>query len=147
MSRIASLLLVAATAWSIACAPADRTLRVERFIEGGDAARFDPFDRTITDATSVARIEDALLALHPAPSPDDRFCPISWGLRYRFSFTRPFALTRTAILEADGCRVAHLDLLDRRDTTESFWALLAEGLGLYTRGNDLFPLPREMRRP
>ncbi len=146
MSRVGSVLLVIATIWSVACAPAGRTLHVERFVEGGDASRFDPFDRTITDAAMVRRIEDALLALRPITGPE-RFCPISWGLRYRLTFAKPLGLARTAIVEADGCREAHLDPLDRRDTTESFWALLADGLGLYTRGNDLFPLPREMRRP
>ncbi len=129
-----------------ACLPSDRTLHVERFVESGDPSHFDPFDRTITDAAMVGRIEDALLALNPVRS-GERFCPISWGLRYRLTFTRPLGLTRTAVLEADGCREAHLGPFDRRETTESFWALLADGLGLYTRGNDLFPLPREMRRP
>jgi hypothetical protein len=145
VSRVASFLLVAMSL-AIACAPADRTLHVERFVEGSDPTRFDPFDRTITDAAMVARVEEALLALRPITGPE-RFCPISWGLRYRLTFTKPLGLTRTAIIEADGCREAHLDPLDRRETTESFWALLADGLGLYTRGNDLFPLPREMRRP
>jgi hypothetical protein len=144
--RAGVLLLTLGLGMTAACAPSDQTLHIERFVESGDPSRFDPFDRTITDAAMVGGIEDALLALHPLRS-GDRFCPISWGLRYRLTFTKPFGLTRTAILEADGCREAHLDALDRRETTESFWALLAEGLGLYTRGNDLFPLPREMRRP
>src|SRR5438445_12287443 len=98
---------------SIACAPADRTLRVVRFVEDTDPARFDPFDRTITDSDMVARIEDALMSLPLAPNAG-RFCPIAWGLRYRLTFAKLFGLTRTAVLEADGCREAVLGPFDRR---------------------------------
>jgi hypothetical protein len=51
-----------------------------------------------------------------------------------------------AIIEADECRSAHLGPSDVRSTSDSFWARLAGALGLYTRGDDLFPLPLDMRR-
>lgn len=86
-----------------------------------------------------------MLALRPQ-LPGDYFCPISFGLRYRLTFDAGPKATRVVILEGGGCRVAHLDALTERATTESFWAELAGALGLYTRGNDLFPLPRDLAR-
>ena len=78
--------------------------------------------------------------------PAETFCPISWGMSYRLVFANRGGPTLVATVEADGCRYAYLGPADRRATTESFWARLAGALGFYTRGNDLFPLPRDMRR-
>jgi hypothetical protein len=144
---IRAALTVVAVVIATACAPAPDTLRVERVLEDGAVGRFDPFDRTATDAAMVRELHDALLALPAAPlGVNSTFCPISWGLGYRLTFARTGTTTRVAVLEADGCRYAHLGPTDRRATTESFWARLAGALGLYTRGSDLFPLPIEMRR-
>jgi len=128
------------------CSPVPDLLRVERVLEGSAVGRFEPFDRTITDPATVRAINDALVALPRAPSVQyEPFCPIAWGLRYRLTFMRASSTIDVATLEADGCRYAHIGLTDRRTTTESFWALLAGSLGFYTRGQDLFPLPSDMR--
>lgn len=128
----------------IGCAPTQPdTLRVERVLTDQAIGRFEPFDRTITDAAAVKQIRDTLRALPAAPSGEDQpFCPIAWGLRYRLTFSRAAAPPDVAMIEADGCRYAHLGVTDRRATTESFWAQLAGGLGFATRGNDLFPVPK-----
>ena len=129
----------------MSCVPAPTTLRVERFTaDPAETDRFDSFDRTIVDGAVVAEIKDALFALPLAR--EDSFCPISWGLRYRLTFAGSLGTVTSAVVEADGCRWAQLGPSDVRQTDESFWAKLAAALGFYTRGNDLFPLPREMRR-
>ena len=142
--RAAFLLLFVAAALA-ACIPAPTTLRVERFLElPADATQFEPFDRAIGDAQLVSELKDDLFNLPVAR--EDVFCPIAWGLRYRLTFGGPAGTTTTAVLEGDGCRFAHLGPTDVRATNEAFWAKLAGALGFYTRGNDLFPLPRQMRR-
>jgi hypothetical protein len=143
-AAVAILALLIATA----CTQAPDTLRIERVLEDAAVGRFDPLDRTVTDAATVRDIHDALVALPAAPrGGNEPFCPISWGLGYRLTFAHTGTTTRVAVLEADGCRYAHLSPTDRRTTTESLWAALAGALGYYTRGNELFPLPTEMRRP
>jgi hypothetical protein len=133
-----------AAALLVACSHAPTTLRVERFVESSaNAAQFEAFDRTISDAALVSEIKDDLFDLPAAEQ--DVFCPIAWGLRYRLTFSGWMGTSTVAVLEGDGCRFAHLGL-EVRATNESFWAKLAGALGLYTRGNDLFPLPRDMRR-
>jgi hypothetical protein len=132
-------------ALGVACAPQPQTLHLQRFTEGSAISRFEPLDRTITDPAVVRQLYDAVSALPPKP-PGDYFCPISFGLRHRLTFDAGPKATRVAILEGDGCRVAHLDAFTQRATTESFWAELAGALGLHTRGDDLFPLPRDIAR-
>ena len=129
----------------INCTPSQPdTLRVERVLVDQAIGRFEPFDQTITDAAGVKQIHDTLLALPAAPSgQNEPFCPIAWGLRYRPTFARAAAPLGVVVIEADGCRYAYLGATDRRATTESFWAQLAGGLGFYTRGNDLFPMPKD----
>ena len=104
---------------------------------------FEPLDRTVTDAAAAAQLLATIDALPTARA--DVFCAAGFGLRYRLEFAA-IPLPRTIIVEGDGCRLAHLGPLDVRETTEAFWAQLASALGLYTRGNDLFPLPNGMRR-
>jgi len=99
--------------------------RAHRSRRRSAVSRFEPLDRTITDPVVVGALYRAILAL-PAKPPSDNFCPLSFGLRYRLTFESGPKATRA--------------------TTESFWAELAGGLGLYTRGNDLFPLPRDLAR-
>ena len=138
------LLLVA----SVSCSPAPDTLRVERVLVGTAIGRFDPFDRTVTDGAAIARVHETVRGFMPAPSgPGEAFCPIAWGLSYRLTFASHGRTTDSLVVDADGCRYAHLSPDDRRWTTESFWAQLAGALGFYTRGSDLFPMPKEMRRP
>ncbi len=143
MTRV--VLAALAVAVTVACAPEPQTLHVQRFTENSAVSRFEPLDRTITDPAVVRQLYDAVLALPPKP-PGNYFCPISFGLRYRLTFAAGPKATRVVILEGDGCRVAHLDALAERATTESFWAELSGALGLYTRGNDLFPLPSDLAR-
>jgi hypothetical protein len=134
-----------AVALAVACEAQPQSLRVQRFTDASAVSRFEPLDRTITDPAVVHELYDAVWALRPKP-PGDYFCPISFGLRYRLTFAAGPKATREVILEGDGCRVAHLDASTERATTESFWAELAGALGLSTRGNDLFPLPRDLAR-
>ena len=140
-------LLLVALAFTACSAPPD-SLRVERLLRGTAVGQFEPFDRTISDATAVADLEAVVRSLPVAPYVPgaETFCPISWGMSYRLAFANSGGPTLVANVEADGCRYAYLGPADRRATTESFWARLAGALGFYTRGNDLFPLPRDMRR-
>ena len=137
-----TLSIVALAALVVACVPAQQTLRVSRFTVMAGINDFDAFDRTIADETSVRELSAAIDALPPARA--NTFCPIAFGLRYSLDFKG--ATTRTVVVEGDGCRLAHLSPTDVRATNEAFWAQLAGALGLYTRGNDLFPLPKGMHR-
>ena|SRR5438445_10785540 len=140
-----ALVLVSAL---VACDRAPTALHVQRVLVHTAVGQFEPLDRTITDVSVVADLDAVVRALPPAPyTPGaETFCPISWGLRYQLTFTHSSDPTLIATVEADGCRYAYLGPTDRRATTESFWAGLAAALGYYTRGNDLFPLPNDMRR-
>ena len=144
MRRAIFAAIALATSVALACGPSPAVLRVERFTEHG-ASRFDPLDLTISDVAVVHGLYDATLSLAHTPM-GERFCPISWGLRYRLTFTATPKNVTTIVLEGDGCREAHLGPFDRRETNESYWAMLAGALGFSTRGNDLFPLPFDMRR-
>ena len=145
MTRGPALALVLILGMLVAGAPPAMSLRVQRFAVDPPTSHFAPFDRTITDAAAVRELEQMLRALPPAFI-GERFCGIGGGLRYRLTFTGTPTTSSVAIIEGDGCREAHLGPFERRSTTDSFWAALAGALGLYTRGNDLFPLPLEMSR-
>jgi hypothetical protein len=144
--RQRALLLTFAIAALSACAAPATSLRVERFAEDPAESHFVPLNRTIADAATVARLEELVRSLPPAPTMGFG-CGIGGGLRYRLTFRGTPKTSLTAIVAGDGCRVTHLGPFDRRATTETFWAELAGALGFYTRGNDLFPLPREMGGP
>ena len=126
------------------CAQAPDSLRVERVLVGVAVGEFEPFDRVVTNPDDVRDLERMVRDLPPAP--ELRYCAIAWGLRYRLTFAHEASPTLVAIVEADGCRELLIGAADRRMTTEEFWARLAGALGFYTRGNDLFPLPKSMRR-
>jgi hypothetical protein len=128
-----------------ACAPPVTSLRVQRFAADPAASHFEPFDRTITDASAVNELAQQLRTLPPAFA-GDRFCGMGGGLRYRLTVAGTPKTSFVANVEGDGCREAHLGPFERRSTTDSFWATLAGALGLDTRGHDLFPLPLEMVR-
>jgi hypothetical protein len=140
--HVLALILIVGTL--SACAPPPTSLRVERFAADPTASHFETLDRTITDPAAVRELSHMLRTL-PAAFAGDRFCGIGGGLRYRLTFAGTPKTSFVAIIEGDGCREAHLGSFDRRSTTESFWATLAGALGLYTRGNDLFPLPLAWR--
>ena len=144
--RQRTLLLVLAIVALSACAIPPASLLVARFAEYPDQSHFVPLDRTITDPAKVAQLEDLVRSLPPVP-PGEFHCGIGGGLRYRLTFRSTPKTSLVATIEGDGCRLAHLGPFDRRQTTETFWATLAGALGFYTRGNDLFQLPREMRGP
>lgn len=129
------------------CVPASPdSLRVERVLVDSAIGQFDPLDRTVTDAQTVQQLHDLVLALPRVTGPES-FCPIAWGLHYRLTFAQQGRTTNVVVVEADGCRYAYLSPTDRRWTTESFWAQLAGALGFYTRGHDLFPLPKNRQGP
>lgn len=106
-----------------------------------------PLPHEVPDAAKWVVSDPALIrAIHHAiddmPRVDESryWCPISYGVRYRLAFARPGA-NFVATAEADGCRFVHQPLGDVRQSSATFWDLLAGAMGVRTA--DLFRHPQD----
>ena len=125
-----------------ACAPAADSFSIRRYSASADTA-FPPLDRTVTDAGVASRLYEDIRALHPQPE-GNYFCGIDFGIRYDLSFFAGRERVMHAVM-AGSCHVIDLGAGDVRAFDDRFEADLLGALGLYTRGNDLWPTP--MPRP
>ena len=134
---IALALLLAASCSS----PATPVLRVVRFSQMHPVTAFD---RSVNDAAAAQRLHDALVSL---PVAQLRWCAIGYGIGYRLTFSDTGKTTLAAVVESDGCREAVLPGDDRRATSDAFWELFANTVGLDARNTDeLFPRPLSFSR-
>ena len=135
MSRV---VLALALAMPIAaCAPSVDTLSVHRFSVAAEN-QFMPLDRTVNDAAVVSALYDEIRAMPPQSM--QSFCPIDFGVRHELSFYVHGDRVLHGVMEMS-CYVLDLGAGDRRQFDDRFPAHLLGALGLYTRGNELWPTP------
>jgi hypothetical protein len=93
----------------------------------------------ISDPMLIRAIHHAIDEM-PRVDESRYWCPISYGMRYRLDFRRPW-LDFVVSAEADGCRFVHQPLGDVRQSSTAFWDLLAEAMGV--RSADLLRHPQD----
>ena len=120
-----------------ACAPSVDTLSVHRFSVTAEN-EFAPLDRTVTDPAVVSTLYDEIRGMPPQSV--QSFCPIDFGARHELSFYTHGDRVLHAVMQMS-CHVLDLGAGDRRNFDDRFEAHLLGALGLYTRGNDLWPTP------
>ena len=142
----ALLALPSSSAASLSSRPADR-LKVARFIVPASNPNHLPLGAwTVSDPATAQQIEQAIIAL-PAPPDGVRFCPIDYGVRYRFTFFDGGIVLFQAVADAGGCLELHLDNAEDRQTNYAFWLLLSRALhvsmkqGLFLGGPAPSPTP------
>jgi len=126
----------------IACGGSVPAMRITRF-SAMTENHYPALDRSLADTAGARRVFDAVKALPPAPK--DRFCPASFGLRYRLSFNEAARVSLSVVIEGDGCAEVAFSQSDRRATDDAFWDLLANVLAM-KKAEIYFVLPDEMRR-
>ena len=132
----------AAAALSIAvvltgCSPSIDSFSIHRFSASGDN-KFPPLDRTVTDAATASRLYEEIRALRPQDG--TVFCALDFGVRHELSFFAGRERVMHAVMEGS-CHLIDLGAGDVRAFDDHFEADLLGALGLYTRGNDLWPTP------
>ncbi|HEV8670312.1 MAG TPA: hypothetical protein VGS01_06195 [Candidatus Limnocylindria bacterium] len=125
----------------VSCGGSIPAMRLTRFATMSEN-HYAPFDRSLADVAAARRVYDAVNALPPAK---DRFCPASFGLRYRLSFNEAARVSLSVVIEGDGCAEVMFSQSDRRATDDAFWELLADSVGA-KKADIYFVLPDEMRR-
>ena len=137
----------AAAALSIAvvltgCSPSIDSFSIHRF-SASTENEFAVLDRTVTDALVASRLYQHIRALRPQPE-GTYFCGLDFGIRYELSFFAGRERVMHAVMEGS-CHLIDFGAGDVRAFDDHFEADLLGALGLYTRGNDLWPTP--MPRP
>ncbi len=103
-------------------------------------AIFTPLDRTVTDAAVASRLHQEVRALKPQPSDVTVFCGLDFGIRCELSFFAGGSRVLRGLVQGS-CHVLDLGAGDLRVFDDGSEADLLGALGLYTRGNDLWPTP------
>jgi hypothetical protein len=135
--RAAAALLVAATV--IGCGPSADSFSLHRFSAAAEN-EFPPLDRTVTDASVASHLYEHLRSLRPFEEGGTVFCALDFGARHELSFYAHGERVLHGVLEM-GCHFIDLGAGDRRSVDDSFEAELLGAVGLYMRGNDLWPMP------
>jgi hypothetical protein len=87
-------------------------------------------DVTLTDPTPSRAIYDATIALPDFP-PGHFNCPADLGYSHEITFTNGQAVVVTATLNEGGCRDATISGAPPvRQTTDAYWTLVAQNLGI-----------------
>jgi hypothetical protein len=120
------------------CSPAVDSFSIHRFSASPDN-EFPVLDRTISDAAVASRIYQDIRTLRPQPE-GNYFCGLDFGIRYDLSFFGRGERVMHGVIQGS-CRLIDLGAGDVRAFDERFEADLLGALGLYTRGNDLWPTP------
>ena len=121
------------------CGPSVDSFSVHRYaIDIGNQWTFPPLDRTVTDPAVATQLYKDIRAL-PADSAT-HFCAIDFGVRHELSFFAGETRVLHGVMEM-GCHTIDLGAGDRRAFDDRIEAELLGALGLYTRGNDLWPTP------
>ena len=122
-----------------ACATTADSFSIYRFSTSADN-EFLPLDRTVTDAAVASRLYEEVRALRPQATEGTVFCGLDFGVRHELSFFARGDRILHSVMQM-GCHVIDLGAGDVRNFDDRLEADLLGALGLYTRGNDLWPTP------
>jgi hypothetical protein len=120
------------------CTPSVDSFRVRRF-SAATQNDFPALDRTITDVAVASRLYEDVRALRPQPD-GSYFCGLDFGIRYELSFFAGSNRVLHGVMHGS-CHLIDLGAGDVRAFDDHFEADLLGALGLYTRGDDLWPTP------
>lgn len=137
MIRVAATLAIAVVLTG--CSPSVDSFSIHRF-SAATENEFTLLDRTVTDAALASRLYQEVRALKPQPSDVTVFCGLDLGIRYELSFFAGGGRVLHGLVQGS-CHVLDLGAGDLRVFDDGFEADLLGALGLYTRGNDLWPTP------
>ena len=137
MIRVAATLAIAVVLTG--CSPSVDSFSIHRF-SSVSYNTFAPLDRTVTDAAIASHLYEHVRALQKYEVNGTVFCAIDSGARHELSFYAHGERVLHGIMEM-GCHLIDLGAGDRRTLDGSFEAEFLGALGLYTRGNDLWPTP------
>ena len=137
MIRAAAALAIAVVLTG--CSPSVDSFSIHRFstLAGNE---FPPLDRTVSDTAVASHLYEHLRALRPFEENGTVFCALDSGARHELSFYAHGLRVLHGVMDM-GCHFIDLGAGDRRAFDSSFEAELLGALGLYTRGNDLWPTP------
>lgn len=121
------------------CGPGVDSFSIHRF-SSVSYNTFAPLDRTVTDAAIASHLYEHVRALRPYEENGTVFCTLDSGARHELSFYARGERVLHGVMEM-GCHLVDLGAGDRRTLDDSFEAELLGAIGLYTRGNDLWPQP------
>jgi hypothetical protein len=133
--RIAAAFAIAAVVSG--CSPSVDSFSIHRF-SASSYNEFPSLDRTVTNASAASRLYAEVRALRPREG--TVFCADDRGIRHELSFFTRDARVLHGVIEL-GCGVIDLGAGDVRALDEHFVPDLLDALGLYTRGDDLWPTP------
>jgi hypothetical protein len=134
--RVAAALAIAVVLTG--CGPRADSFSVRRF-SATTQNEFPPLDRTVTDVAVASRLYEDVRALRPQPE-GTYFCGLDFGIRYELSFFAGGNRVLHGVMHGS-CHVLDLGAGDVRAFDDHFEAELLGALGLYTRGNGLWPTP------
>jgi len=135
--RVAAALAIAVVL--AGCSPSVDSFAIHRFSSLSYTA-FPPLDRTVTDAAIASHLYDHVRALRPYEENGAVFCAIDSGARHELSFYAHGERVLHGVMQM-GCHLVDLGAGDRRTFDDTFEAELLGAIGLYTRGNGLWPTP------
>lgn len=136
MIRVATALAIALVLTG--CSPSVDSFSIHRFSASTENG-FPPLDRTLTEAGVASRLYEDIRALRPQPE-GAYFCGLDFGIRYELSFFARGDRVLHGVLHGS-CHLIDLGAGDVRAFDDHFEADLLGALGLYTRGNGLWPTP------
>jgi hypothetical protein len=137
MTRVAATLAIAVVL--MGCSPSVDSFSVHRFSVVPEN-QFPPLDRTVNDAAVASHLYGHVRLLRPFEENGIVFCALDSGARHELSFYARGERVLHGVMEM-GCHFIDLGAGDRRTLDDSFEAELLGAIGLYTRGNDLWPAP------
>ena len=136
MIRVAATLAIAVVLTG--CSPNVDSFSIHRF-SASAGSEFPPLDRTLTEAGVASRLYEDIRGLRPQPA-GAYFCGLDYGIRYELSFFAGGNRVLHGVMQGS-CHLLDLGAGDVRAFDDHFEADLLGALGLYTRGNELWPTP------
>jgi hypothetical protein len=113
---------------SVGAASVPTTLHVVRTNNNPYAKQAAPFDRTVSNASTVQQLYRAAYAL---PSATGTYhCVKDIGLVYHLNFLQGTALIKQMDLQATGCSFLHISKTDVRLINSSFVSLFTRTIGI-----------------
>ncbi len=131
------LLISCGTTWSGSSGPEKHLLIVTR-TTAVSHNHFPSFNKQIDDLASVTHLYNVIQSLPPMHK--GYACPADNGLQYQLAFSLPSVSEQQWTLAGSGCRQIRLNQSHSFLTTDEFWSLFAQTLGISE--SDLFPPPR-----
>jgi hypothetical protein len=133
--RVAAALAIAVALTG--CTPSADSFSIHRFSVVAEN-QFPPLDQTVNDTATASRLYEEVRALRPQEG--TVYCALDFGVRHELSFFMRGQRVLHGVMEL-GCGVIDFGAGDVRALDEHFVPDLLGALGLYTRGNELWPTP------